>query len=141
MTEDWLGLNDEAELAAKRPAAFIVGPPMGNEEIKAAEQMHLASQRDAQFIGAAEIVFTVEDEEGVERLPVDQAATWRAIMGWPEKGRFPTLAEVEQFQVARNNALHREHWERLRAAVIRDAENAEAAEKARTDKVVAGYVR
>jgi hypothetical protein len=140
VNEDWLGLGDADEKAAKRPAAFVVGPPMGNEELMAAQRMHLASTRP-EFIGATEPHFTVEGEDGIERLPIDQAMKWRAIMEWPQKCRIPTLAEVEQFQAARGSALNRAFWDELRAAVIKDADDAAAAEKARNDAILKGFTR
>jgi hypothetical protein len=138
---DWLGLSDADELARKRPPAFLVGPPMGNEELRVAERLHLASQRQKEFAGATEPIFTIEDEAGVERLPIDQAAKWGAIMRWPKQRRLPTLEEVEQFQASRDNALYRQFWDQLREAVIKDAAGKAAEEKKRNDAIVAGFRR
>jgi hypothetical protein len=138
---DYLGLNDADEKAAKRPPGFISSPPMGDAELHVAEAMHLASLRDKQFIGATEPIFSIENEDGTETLPIDQALKWGAIMGWPREARLPTLGEVEQFQRARDNALYAAYWSRLRDAVIRDKENAEAAEAKRNAEIVKGFRR
>jgi hypothetical protein len=142
MNEDYLGLDTGDEYAKRRPPAYVVGPPMSEAEIKVAEDMHLASQRQKEFVGATEPVFTIESEDGKsEYLPIDQAAKWQAIMGWPKECRFPTLEEVEQFKAARDNALHRAFWDELRAAVIKDAADKVAVEKALNDAIVKAFRR
>jgi hypothetical protein len=138
MAEDFLGLEDPVEKAAQRPPAFVVGAPLGDAEMHAEEAMHLDSQRDPKFIGATEPLFVVE-EDGVEVLPIGQAVLWHEIMGWPPNSRTPTIAEIEQFQKARETALHRAHWERLRAAVDQDAADKLAAETKHNVAVAAAF--
>jgi hypothetical protein len=136
--EDYLGLDDPVEKAAQRPPAFICGPPLGNAEILIAERVYLESQRDPQFLGANEILFIDGDNEGNEYLSLPEATKWAAIMGWPPNCRCPTLEEIEQFQKARETALHRKFWAELQAAAIKDDEDAAAAEQKRSDAIVAG---
>lgn len=140
MSEDWLGLDDLDERRQKRPPAFITSAPMGLEEMKVAERMHLDSIRDARFVGATEIVFTILSDDGAEEmLPPDQAQKFQALMGWPVGSRYPTIDEITQFQKARDAALHREHWGALQAAVLRDAEDTAAAEQVRNDLTTAKF--
>ena len=135
MSEDFLGLSDDEERARQRTPAFVTSPPFGQAELKAAEHMHLDAQRNKKFAGAAEVIFTVE-EDGVEMLLEEEAVKWRALMGWPDTVRLPTLEEIEQFRRARSNNLHVAHWERLRAAVITDEADAADAEARKTAAIV-----
>jgi hypothetical protein len=119
MSEDFLGLDGEEERSKKRVPAFVMPPPMGEAELRAAERMYLDGLKKKQFAGATDVIFTVE-EDGEELMEIGEAMRWRALMGWPESSRLPTLTEVEQFQRARDAKLTAAHWDRLRAAVQED---------------------
>jgi hypothetical protein len=138
---DFLGLNDADEKRAKRPPGFISSPPMQECEMQVSQAMYLASLRDKQFAGASEPIFSIEDEDGVETMEIGEALKWQALMGWPKEARLPTLPEVEQFQRARDSALHRAYWDRLRDAVIRDGEIAAERQQKLNAAVVKGFRR
>lgn len=133
--EDFLGLSDDEERARQRTPAFVTSPAMGQAELKAAERMHLEAQTNKKFVAATEVIF-VEEEDGIEALPVEEAVKWRALMGWPDTVRLPSLEEIEQFRRARSHNLHVAHWERLRAAVVTDEANAADAEARKTAAIV-----
>jgi hypothetical protein len=133
--EDYLGLIDADERQQRRWPAFVTSPPMGQAELLAAQAMHLEGLRNKKFAGATEPVFVVE-EGGEELVEESEAARWRALMGWPETARLPTLAEVEQFQRARDRRLYAAHWERLRAAVLEDEATKAEADARRTAGII-----
>jgi hypothetical protein len=137
--EDFLGLDDPAEKALARPPAFVVGAPLGDAQMKAEEAMYLQGLRDPQFVGATEPLFVTESDDGIEELPIGQAVLWHEIMRWPANARPPTIAEIEQFKAARDIALHRAHWDRLRAAVDQDAADKLAAETKHNVAIAAAF--
>jgi hypothetical protein len=137
---DYLGLNDADEKRAKRPPGFISSPPMAECEMQVSQEMYLAGLREKQFAGATETLFTVDTLDG-EMMEASEAVRWAAIMAWPSEARLPTLAEVEQFQRSRTSKLERAYWDKLRAAVIRDKENAATAEAKRNDAIVKAFRR
>jgi hypothetical protein len=133
--EDYLGLDTDDEREQQRRPAFVISPPMGQAELLAVQAMHLEALRSKKYAGAVEPVFVIE-EDGGELLEEAEAVRWRALMGWPETARLPTLQEVEQMQRARDRKLYAAYWERLRAAVVEDEAAKAEADARRTAGII-----
>lgn len=110
MNEDWLGLTDPQERRDAQGPAYLCVARLGDNELRT---FHDMSRRDT-VVECGKMVFTTEREDGVEEL--EEAETWRSVLGWDQRCRVPTLDEVLQFQTSMRTARIARWFDRLAAA-------------------------
>ena len=77
---DYLGLNDDDD-PRKRSPALVVGQPMQNHELVAAEALY---RRGSKVTGGASLVLFTNATDGVEEWDApEEAERWRRMMAWP----------------------------------------------------------
>jgi hypothetical protein len=108
----------------ERGPAFLKLPECGVHELAALELMFRNGARP-EFRGSGLALYSVLDEDsGGEFLERDIATKWRALMGWPDTGRYPTIEECLAFRLTQEGKLIAAHWGALKAA--RAVDEAEA---------------
>lgn len=125
MTEDYLGLGDEAERRAQQDPGFIVRPAMGSQELITAGAMH----RKADLPACNKLLFITVLDDGSEVL--EEGQTWQRLMRWPVE---PSIAEVQAFQANARARRAVEWWDRLAAAKAKD----DAQAVAQREEIAAG---
>jgi hypothetical protein len=86
--EDFFGLNDKGAEAEKLPG-LVVGPPLRNNELLAAELEHRNSNRPA-FRGSHEIMIIEEDG-----LTIEEATRWQTMMNFPQAAHWQDRREAQ----------------------------------------------
>jgi hypothetical protein len=108
-----LELESEDECKPEKGAALIVGPAVGDTELRLLEEMHRNGGLP-EYVGAGVPLFVNQDEEtGAEIWDDGQGAKWQKIMSWP---REPTIAEAEAWKANAGARLKAAFWDRLQRA-------------------------